>query len=524
MNAISRILIENFQSHSKTEIRPAGPGSLTVITGPTDSGKTAVVRALRWVMYNEPQGSDFIRAGCDFARVTLELADGTLVARERGKSYNRYALVTEGQRRVLEGFGASVPAEVQELLGVRPVTFGDIEVRPNLAGQLEGPFLGTSVSAGARARVLGKLAGTEEVDLALKAVGTDLYRRGQDDKRLAKELEGLETQIKAYDYLPALKAQTEALAAILATLKDLVARKERATALRARLQEADAGIARAKATLNGLVSLPTLIKMVSTLEASGRRRFDLRVLAGRLDMVDGGIAMAEATLKKLKDLPALVEAVTTTETAADRKRRLWDLAADLCARDSDLEEMRNILTRLKDLDKAARVVSLTELAMNASTRLTRLQGQLQQLRLQHFDAWSTLKRLAGADDALNAVEQAIAAEGRRRTLLYRADALKTMEQSTSAVRARLPALVAAGQAAEILPAIEAGMSRQTTILRGRRQLVDLDRRILTGKEATQEQIHVAEDLTREYRETLAAAGRCPVCGSTIDPERLKEAV
>ena len=68
MNPIKSIELQNFQSHVKTIIEPAGPGFLTVITGPSDSGKTAIIRALKWLLYNQPQGAEFTRTGCSMVR------------------------------------------------------------------------------------------------------------------------------------------------------------------------------------------------------------------------------------------------------------------------------------------------------------------------------------------------------------------------------------------------------------------------------------------------------------------------
>ena len=138
-------------------MEPAPSRQLTVIVGPSDSGKTAIIRALRWLYYDIPRGTDFISVQERSARVTLSLADGNKVVRERSRTtYNRY--LVNDQR--FEGFKNIVPAEVMENTGVRPVTVGDLVLNLNLAEQLDGPFLGKSVSDPARAKVLGKLAGT----------------------------------------------------------------------------------------------------------------------------------------------------------------------------------------------------------------------------------------------------------------------------------------------------------------------------------------------------------------------------
>ena len=83
-----------------------------MIVGPTDSGKTSIVRALKWVMYNQPAGTGFIRAGATASKVTVELTSGLRVTRLRSASLNQYRLRLPGDghrgEQVFEGFGSSV--------------------------------------------------------------------------------------------------------------------------------------------------------------------------------------------------------------------------------------------------------------------------------------------------------------------------------------------------------------------------------------------------------------------------------
>jgi len=92
MITIKRIRIENFQSHKDTEL--SFSDGLNVIVGPSDQGKSAIIRAIKWVLYNEPRGTDFIRQGTNSARVTLELSNGYVITRERAPNKNRYTLKT----------------------------------------------------------------------------------------------------------------------------------------------------------------------------------------------------------------------------------------------------------------------------------------------------------------------------------------------------------------------------------------------------------------------------------------------
>lgn len=113
---LESLRIRNFQKHAKLDVT-FGPG-VTVILGPTDSGKSAVIRALGLVSRNKPSGNAFIREGKKRASVTL-VVDGQEVKRTRGKGANSYKL---GDRE-LKAFGASVPGEVAKQLSISDINF-----------------------------------------------------------------------------------------------------------------------------------------------------------------------------------------------------------------------------------------------------------------------------------------------------------------------------------------------------------------------------------------------------------------
>lgn len=108
MKYISKIIIENFQSHSLSVFTLKQ--GLNVIVGPSDSGKSAVIRALKWVLYNEPAGDFFIREGEKECSVTVEFNDGTTLKRYRSRSKNGYVLINPDDEEMrFEGIGSGVP-------------------------------------------------------------------------------------------------------------------------------------------------------------------------------------------------------------------------------------------------------------------------------------------------------------------------------------------------------------------------------------------------------------------------------
>ena len=141
MKYLEKIILKNFQSHNYTELDLSR--GVNVIVGPSDSGKTAIMRAIRWNLFNEPSGVDFVREGESEVSVTVRFQDGIEITRLRGKSKNQYILrQPEEDEVIFEGFGTHVPQEIRETTGIYKVMLDDKKSLPlNFSDQLEGPFL-----------------------------------------------------------------------------------------------------------------------------------------------------------------------------------------------------------------------------------------------------------------------------------------------------------------------------------------------------------------------------------------------
>ena len=131
---INKVILNNFQSHSKSELEFVQ--GVNVIIGKSDSGKSAIMRAIRWIIKNRPLGNSFITKGTNESRVELE-TDQHVIERFRNKKNNHYTLVEkediEGEYfQIYKAASGGVPEPVEEVLN-----FGDI----NLQGQIDQPFL-----------------------------------------------------------------------------------------------------------------------------------------------------------------------------------------------------------------------------------------------------------------------------------------------------------------------------------------------------------------------------------------------
>ncbi|MBA4603727.1 AAA family ATPase [Thermoactinomyces mirandus] len=203
MNGFKKLVIDNFQSHKHTEIELTD--GLNVFVGPSDSGKSAILRALKWVLFNIPRGTDFIRTGTRECRVCLILNDGTEVTRIRSSSVNRYVLRTaDGNEQIFEGFGNTVPEEITRLHQIVPVRLDQKELILHFGSQLESPFL-LFESNQNKAKTIGRISGAHLIDNALKKTSSDRLALGGEIKQLEKERAKLEGKLKPYDNLEELE-------------------------------------------------------------------------------------------------------------------------------------------------------------------------------------------------------------------------------------------------------------------------------------------------------------------------------
>ena len=189
---IQQIVLENFMAHELTELT-LGPG-VTALTGPNNTGKSAVVEALRCVATN-PLPRNFIRHGAKEARVTVELEDGVRVVWIRKKGSSGYELWRPGDKEPEEfwKFGRRPPEEILDALRLDVVALeGNKEIDVHIGNQRDPVFLLNRPDSDAA----GFFAASTE-SAHLLAMQNLLKRKTQDAKRQERELEGRLKEIEA---------------------------------------------------------------------------------------------------------------------------------------------------------------------------------------------------------------------------------------------------------------------------------------------------------------------------------------
>jgi len=195
---IQKLIIKNFQSHKYTEID--FHDGLNAIIGPSHSGKTAIIRALRFVLYNEPKGSDFIRHGENEVMVRVHFSDGGYLERKRTrKSSGSYIIgYPDGQIREIKGFSNQSLVDIWSVHQMPYIQLTkDLETCLNVNTQLEPHFL-IGHSPSTRAMIIGHLTGVDHIDYAMKLLNQSTTSTQQKIKMFKQEREELNEELNQF--------------------------------------------------------------------------------------------------------------------------------------------------------------------------------------------------------------------------------------------------------------------------------------------------------------------------------------
>lgn len=193
---IKKITIKNFQSHRDTEIEPS-PG-VNVIVGRNMTGKSALLRALRLLFFNKPEGSDFVSWGAKNAEIEIEYGDHT-IRRIKGKRTNIYEV--DGSE--FKNFGKGVPDDVARALGVFPIRIADATYELTIEGPHEPPFLVSETDA-VKGKIFAELAeqllgDLVRLDKAISTSNVKLRTMNSDTKVLGEEIISAEESLRQFE-------------------------------------------------------------------------------------------------------------------------------------------------------------------------------------------------------------------------------------------------------------------------------------------------------------------------------------
>lgn len=260
---IEKVEITNFQTHKKKTVEFVN--GLNVIEGESNSGKTAIKRAIEWCLFDVPSGSEFITTGAKFSCVKTYLSNGKIIERRRTRSSSGHWKIIDAasnEETEFKGFGHRIPIEIINTHQMPELSVNGNKYRLNVFDQFESPFL-IGYGSSERSSLIGSLVDADKADIILRELNSIKRRENQNIKQLEEIYEKQNAELQSYNYLDAYKEDLDKANALNNKLEKLNKELEVLKNLRNKYILSDNDLNNAKVKLNSIIKIDkTLISNI----------------------------------------------------------------------------------------------------------------------------------------------------------------------------------------------------------------------------------------------------------------------
>ncbi|MFV8827223.1 AAA family ATPase [Alkalihalobacterium sp. APHAB7] len=475
MNWIKEVRLENFQSHLDTSIEFSK--GLNVIVGQSDSGKTAILRGIRWVLFNQPRGTDFMRVSGDFVRVTLTFANEASIIRERTSSKNRYIIKEIGKEDlVLEGFGIHVPQEVLDAHQIYPLRIDrDMELLLNVSQQLDGPFL-LEQTASVRAKTIGRISGAHYIDMAVRDTTKDVAKLHQQTKHVETEVDILKEKIEPYHFLDHARTVLDQSEQKYRELKQKNEKLTKLENLQRSLRDLSIGEETVKKHLSILKGIDEWERFLERLQFINEKKRSFQMKQSQIAEINKTMDTCELWIQKTNGVDVANHNVTAIIQKYNRLKQLNQLK----------ETSKRLKSSLLDVQ--------TTISKTAFATLS--EEQKVQRLLQKVKKANELKR----------VEQNYKSMNQQANTMKRT--IERLEETTSSV--------------EKYNELQSSIQRLESYKLLLEKLQDVNKRLKDGATFITEKKQEEVQLRTNYEKRLLDKGECPTCGGQLNRSTIKQ--
>ena len=224
------VVIKSYQSIEDLEFDVAG---FTCVTGKTNIGKSAIMRAVSGALLNKPV-TNLVRSGSKSCSVRLQSEQWGLLWEKAEKGLNRYTI--DGKAERLENVGQRQPEPVAAM-GFSSVRVGDRDLYPWYASQWTPVFLldegGPTVT-----QFISEISGLDVLQNAI-SLGLKSKKKALDDAKIASaEADQLRVKLQRVDNLDELITMTKELESQAESIAEYEKRVARGKELDATIVEA----------------------------------------------------------------------------------------------------------------------------------------------------------------------------------------------------------------------------------------------------------------------------------------------
>ena len=340
---IQKIQIQNFQAHTDSLIG-FGPG-VNVIRGSSDNGKSSIIRAMYWALFNRPSGTGFFKWGATTPTSSrLYFQDGAIVLREKDKKTNFYMRRESAEDTNQDKFQAlrtDVPAEISEVHQMELF---------NIQRQHDRYFL-LQDSPGEVGRQLNEVTNLSIIGETLSAANRYVGAKKTIIGQLVAERQSLENQFHALPPVAEVLPHIEKCVEQAALLSEITKARLQITAI---WEDREARKAR-------LAAFPDIAALLPTMQTVTENLGKLSAAVSRSNAVSSTFSQYTKTANLIKKLPNVAGLANTFLNITDM------------------------------LQQQAANVRLRQQVMEVSRRYTAESARVQQLRKAQEDAEQDMK-------------------------------------------------------------------------------------------------------------------------------------
>jgi len=227
---IDAIEIENFQSHKETSIQ-LHPG-VNVIKGKSHSGKSSIMRALRWALLNQPRGAHFVshfKGKKEETSVAIGFNDGRFILRKKGPGENGYEL---SDHEPLPSIRTDLPEEVTDITNLNEI---------NIQTQGE-PYFMLNKTSGQVGRELNSIVGLDIIDETFKKI--NVIENQADGKKsvLTEQIEKEGEELKELSFVDDLEDRVITLEELWKKFNKILVKKANLSDMVEKIEECDSDL------------------------------------------------------------------------------------------------------------------------------------------------------------------------------------------------------------------------------------------------------------------------------------------
>jgi len=283
---LNKVSISNFQSHKESELEFTD--GVNVIIGPSDAGKSAIFRAIYWVITNRPLGDSFRSYWGGDTRVDLHF-DDVIISRLKGDSDNQY-IITNESPLVLKAFGTDTPEEVVKLLSLDDI---------NIQSQIDPPFL-LANTPGEVAQLLNKAASIDDIDKAMSNLKSYYNETKRSKTYLEKQIIDIQEELQQYDNLPELEKLVDLFEHMVREAEMYIGQYDRLSELVDRIYSVQNELSKFKDVDNYLSLLKEALTSLEELNYIKGRVKQISDLVTKIKNIETSIIKTEKTIEQLE--------------------------------------------------------------------------------------------------------------------------------------------------------------------------------------------------------------------------------